>query len=103
VNRGEIWWVETPGSARRPHLILSRQSAIPLLTTVLAVPATRTVRGIPTEVFVDEGDGMPGPSALSFDNLLTIRKGYFVDRITRLGADRMAEVCRALNVATGCG
>ena len=39
-----------PGAGGRPHLVLSRQAAIPFLNAVLAVPATRTIRGIATEV-----------------------------------------------------
>lgn len=102
MNRGEVWWVESPRSGRRPHLILTRQTALPLLNQILAVPATRTIRGIPTEVALDEEDGMPTPCALSLDNLALVPTSYFVDRICRLRGDRMIQVCAALGVATGC-
>jgi len=59
VSRGEIWWVERPGSGRRPHLVLTRQEAIHVLNALLAAPTTRTVRGIPTEVRLGLEDGMP--------------------------------------------
>jgi mRNA-degrading endonuclease toxin of MazEF toxin-antitoxin module len=42
---------------------------------VLVAPATRTARGIPTEVRVGRADGMPAECVLSFDNLLTVPKG----------------------------
>jgi len=102
VNRGEVWWAETPNRERRPYLVLTRQAAIPVLHSVLAVPATKTLRGIPTEVVLDKEDGMPQRCCLSFDNLVTMPKSLFVERICRLGTDRMYEVCRALGVATGC-
>jgi len=102
VNRGEIWWVEDPDVGRRPHLVLTRQTAIPVLNAYVAVPATRTIRGIPTEVRLGKEDGMPEDCALSLDNVTAIPKGFFVDRITRLGPGRLAEVCSALAVATGC-
>lgn len=102
VNRGEVWWAKAPSEKRRPYLILSRQVAIGLLRTVIAVPATRTVRGIPTEVALDQDDGMPAPCALSFDNIITLPKSLLTDRICRLGPDRMAEACVALGTATGC-
>src|SRR3990172_6698960 len=73
VARGEIWWYEHPEAGRRPFLVLTRSEAVPVLTQILAVPATRTVRGIPTEVALDESDGMPGPCALSVDNVSLIR------------------------------
>ncbi len=102
VARGEVWWAEYPEAGRRPYLVLTRQAAIPLLHAVLAVPATRTIRGIPTEVVLDRDDGMPVECALSFDNLVTVPKEFFRERITRLSVARMTEACRALALASGC-
>ena len=97
-----MWWVEHPDAGRRPFLILTRQAAIPILSSVLGVPATRTIRQIPTEVVLDRADGMPDECALSLDNLTTVPKELFRDRITRLSVARMNEVCRALSVTSGC-
>ncbi|MGI8945122.1 MAG: type II toxin-antitoxin system PemK/MazF family toxin [Thermoleophilaceae bacterium] len=102
MNRGEIWWYEHPSAGRRPFLILTRDEAIPVLSQILAVPVTRTVRGIPTEVALDEGDGMPGPCVLTLDNVTPIRAALCVDRITRLRAERLQTVCEALAAATAC-
>lgn len=97
-----MWWVEHADAGRRPFLVLTRQAAIPVLNAVLAVPATRTIRGIPTEVVLDANDGMPEECALSLDNVAVVPKELFRERITRLPVDRMAEVCRALTLASGC-
>ena len=102
VNRGEVWWVEAPSEKRRPYLVVTRQGAIPVLNTLIAVPATRRVRGIPTEVALDEADGMPEPCALSFDNIATIPKAWMVECICRLGPERLHDVCRVLSIATAC-
>jgi mRNA interferase MazF len=102
-HRGEVWWVEVPAGGRRPALVLSREAAIPVLNRVLVVPATRTVRGIPTEVALGERDGMPASCALSLDNLTVVSRGALASRITTLGAERMTEVCTALGVAVACG
>lgn len=102
VNRGEIWWAEHPQAGRRPYLVLTRQAAIPVLDRVLAIPATRTIRDIPTEVLLDEDDGMPEPCALSFDNITTMPKALLTSRITRLSVDKLEETCRALGAATAC-
>ena len=88
---------------RRPYLVMTRQAAIEHLHVVIAVPATRTVRHIPTEVTLDVDDGMPQPCALSLDNLTAMPKAFLVERVCRLDISKMAEVCRALRVATGCG
>jgi mRNA interferase MazF len=102
VGRGEVWWYEDPEAGARPYLILTRDDAIPVLTQVLGVPATRVVRGIPTEVPLDEDDGMPEPCVLTLDNVATIRVSLCTERITTLGADRMHAVCEALHRATLC-
>jgi mRNA interferase MazF len=102
VTRGEVWWAEHPEAGRRPFLVLTREAAIPALRNVIAVPATRTIRGIPTEVALDVEDGMPQRCALSFDNVTTLPKALLTERICRLSVDRLAMVCRALRAATGC-
>lgn len=101
-HRGEIWWSEIEGAGRRPALVLTRDEVIPYLNVVLVAPATRTVRSVPTEVFLDEDDGMPAPCALSLDNVTPVRKSRFSARITVLSEDRMAAVCAALGAAVDC-
>lgn len=73
-----------------------------MLHAYIAVPATRAVREIPTEVRVGPEDGMPEDSVLSLDNVAVVPRGFFMERICGLSVDRMAEVCSALAVATGC-
>lgn len=102
VARGEVWWNEHPEQGRRPYLILTRDAAIPVLHQLVAIPATRTVRGIPTEVALDERDGMPAPCALAVDNITVIRSALCTSRITTLGPERLHQVCEALRVAVAC-
>lgn len=102
MNRGEVWWLEHPEAGRRPACILTRGAAIPVLNTVLVAPATRTVRGIPSEVPLSREDGMPDDCVLSFDNLVMVPKALLTERITALAPHRLDELCAALDVATGC-
>lgn len=102
MNRGEVWWVEHPDAGRRPACVLTRQAAIAVLTSVLVAPATRTVRGIPTEVRLGREDGMPDDCALSFDTLTTVPKALLTELITELPEARRNELCEALRAATGC-
>jgi mRNA interferase MazF len=102
VNRGDVWWLEHPEAGRRPACILTRAAAIPVLTSVTVVPATRTVRGIPTEILLTPDDGMPERCVLSFDNVATVPKALLVEQITRVPAERLDELCAALRIATGC-
>jgi mRNA interferase MazF len=80
----------------------TRQAAVPVLGAVLVAPATRTVRGIPTEVALTRADGMPDDCALSFDNLATVPKSLLTARITSVPDARVPELCDALRAATGC-
>jgi mRNA interferase MazF len=102
VNRGEVWWVEHPDAGRRPACVLTRQAAIPVLSSVLVAPATRTIRGIPTELKLTRADGMPDECALSFDNLTTVPKALLTTRITSVPDSRLSELCDALRAAAGC-
>lgn len=102
MTRGEVWWVEDPGAGRRPHLVLTRDAAIPVLHNVLAVPATTSIRGIATEVALGRVDGMPKECVLSFDNTTLLPKSFFIEPICALSPERMESVCLALAHATGC-
>jgi mRNA interferase MazF len=102
VTRGEVWWVERPDVGRRPYVVLTREAAVPVLNALIAAPATRTVRGIATEVELTREEGMPEDCVLSLDNTTLIPRVYFAERICRLRVERMRDVCDALALATGC-
>jgi mRNA interferase MazF len=102
VSRGEVWWLELPDEGRRPVCVLTRQEAIPVLRNVAVALVTRTIRDIPTEVRLDESDGMPAECVVSLDNLRTVPRALLSGPITRLSGVKMNEVCRALALASGC-
>ena len=102
VRRGDVWWGEMPDVGRRPFLVMTRMATIPVLHSVLAVPVSRTVRGIPTELALGPTDGMPVDCAATFDNLRVVPKSYLVERICSLNGSRMVEACRALTAAVDC-
>jgi mRNA interferase MazF len=58
----------------RPVLILTRELVRPHLATVTIAPITTTIRGLSTEVHVDETNGLDGTSVVSCDNVTTIPK-----------------------------
>ena len=97
-----MWWLEHPEAGRRPACVVTREAAIPVLDSVLVAPATRTVRGIPTEVALSREDGMPAHCALSLDNLATVPKALLTQPITALSDAKLDELCGALRAATGC-
>jgi mRNA interferase MazF len=83
-------------------LILSRQSVIPLIRTVMVAPITTTVHGVPSEVGVGIEEGLKGPSAVNLDHVQTVDQQTLRHYVGSLSARKMDEVCRALARATGC-
>lgn len=99
---GGVYMVEHPVWVRRPVLVLTRPAAIPVLKRVTIASISRHVRAIPTEVVLDEVDGMATRCAVSLDNLGEVEKALLIDHVTTLDDGRMGDVCHALNVAVGC-
>ncbi len=102
MTRGGIYYFEHPEWGRRPVLVLTRNAAIPVLKRVTIASISRIIRGIPTEVVLDKGDGMPTRCAVSLDNLGDAWKAMLTEHITTLELRQMRAVCRALNIAVGC-
>lgn len=103
MKRGEVWWHEPPDEKPRPVLVLTRDDVIRRTLDVVAMPASRTPHDWLTEVEIGPEDGMPTASFLVAENTLSAEKVFLLHRMTVLGEAKMAEVCRALDVASGCG
>jgi mRNA interferase MazF len=86
----------------RPVLVLTRDSAAGYLSTVTVAPITSTIRGVPSEVILDEHDGMKALCAVNLHNTVTISQQRLGRRVSQVGPKRMNEVCRALRFALGC-
>jgi mRNA interferase MazF len=46
-----------PPDKKRTGVVLTRESAIGYLSTVTVVPVTTTIRGVPSEVVLNEDEG----------------------------------------------
>jgi len=104
VLRGEIrWYTFALPDKRRPVLLLTRDSVLSSLNEVIVVPATRTIRGIETEVVLTEDDGMPTACALNFDHVSLARKDRLGPMLATLKHDRWGDVEQALLLACGFG
>ncbi|MCP4966666.1 MAG: type II toxin-antitoxin system PemK/MazF family toxin [bacterium] len=99
-RQGDIWWAEAQDK-RRPVLVVTRSEAVPVLNWILVAPITRSIRGIPTEIPLDQESGVEVPCAASFDNLQPIRKTFLTDRIGTLPFPRQG-ICRTLAAMADC-
>lgn len=101
LQRGDVCWWEGAGG-RRPAVVLTRNSAIPLLSRVVVAPASRTIRGVPSEIRLSVADGMKSDCVLSLDNVRVVPKRALKGRITSLSPERLDELCEALRFSLGC-
>jgi len=97
VRRGEVWWAElAPPVGRRPVVLLSRDVAYRVRTSVTVAIVTRVARNIPVEVPLGPEDGMPRQCVVNLDDIRTIPKARLAQRITTLSPEKMAAVARAV-------
>ncbi len=102
VRRGEIrWYTFAAPDKRRPVLLLTRDSVIDSMNELIVVPATRTIRGIGTELVLTMDDGMPTACALNFDHVALARRDRIGPAITTLDSARWPEAERVLLIACG--
>lgn len=87
---------------RHPVCVLTRNEAIIRLDNVVVATISSHIWGIPSEVTLGPEDGMPRDCAISLDNLRTVPKALLVQPITKLGPQKMDEVCRAIDYSAGC-
>lgn len=102
MERGEIRWYEFSAlDKRRPVVVLTRNSAIRFLNTVTIAPITSTVREIPTEVALDQKDGLKARCVVNLDHIQTVSKMKIGSYLTRLNEKRLEEIREAALFALG--
>jgi mRNA interferase MazF len=101
--QGDIYWVSLKKpDKRRPVLILTRNSAIPELNSMVVASITTTVRkDLDSQVLLGVEDGMPQDCSISLDNIHTLPRANFGSYITHLPRERMVEVFESIKFAFG--
>jgi len=87
---------------KRPVVVLTRDSALAYLSSVTVAPITSAIRGVPSEVVLNEEDGMKAPCAVNLHNAVTVGQDRLGKRVAQLGSLRMSEICSALRFSLGC-
>jgi mRNA interferase MazF len=103
IARGDVRLYRfAPPDKKRPVVGLTRDSAIAYLSTVTVAPITSTIRGAPSEVVLQEEDGMKAPCAVNLHHAVTVSQDRLGTRVARLSSPRMDEICAALRFSLGC-
>jgi mRNA interferase MazF len=100
VRRGDIRLYRFPAPDKeRPVVVLTRSSALRYLTYVTIAPITSTIRDIPTEVVLDEEDGMKKRCAVNLDHVITVPRSRLGRRVTALQARQLTAIAHAIAFA----
>jgi len=83
-------------------VILTDDAAIAYLSNVTVAPIGSTIRGVPSEVVLDEDDGMKAPCAVNLRNTASVPQDRIGKCVARLSPLRMREICAALSFSLGC-
>ena len=88
-----------PPVGRRPAVLLTRDVILPRLRNVTVAPITSMVKGIPTEVPVDEDAGLDHLCVVSCDNVTTVPKDACVRLRGDVGPVVAAQISEAVILA----
>lgn len=103
IARGDVRLYRfAPPDKERPVVVLTRDSAIAYLSSVIIAPVTSTIRGVPSEVVLGDEDGMKTSCAINLHNAVTVSKDRLGRRVAQLHSRRMNEICAALRFSLGC-
>lgn len=103
ITRGDVRLCEFASpDKKRPVVVLTRDSALRYLASATVAPITSAIHGTPSEVVLNQDDGLKGPCAVNLHNAITVRQNRLGKRVAQLGALRMAEICDALQFSLGC-
>ena len=73
-----------------------------MLQTATVVPITTTLHGSPTEVELGIEDGLKTVSCANLANIQTVTKRHLTRYVGTARPEKLAQMCRALAIASGC-
>ena len=65
------------------------------------IPVTTVIRGIQSEIFLSEGDGMPRDCVANVDGIAQVPKHLLFGFITHLSDEHMDQILPAIKFAFG--
>jgi mRNA interferase MazF len=100
MKRSEIWWARLPSPiGRRPVVLVSRDLAYVVRTSVTVAEVTTRIRNLDTEVPLGSREGLATRCVANADNLHTIPKAMLESKIGTLSPEKERTLDRALKLS----
>jgi mRNA interferase MazF len=99
LARGAVIDIDVPDLGRRPAVVVTRNTLIPLLTTVTVARVTSTIRGLRTEVDIGAAHGLHRDSVVNCTDVFTVPKGAVGRTRGSLRPVELRQLDRALRIA----
>jgi mRNA-degrading endonuclease toxin of MazEF toxin-antitoxin module len=100
IVRGEVWDADL-GPIVRPVVVVTRETAIPVLGRLVCVAITSTLHHHPAEVELSAVHGITEPSVANCDWLITVGKDRLLRRRGTLDSITLRRLNAALVLALG--
>lgn len=94
--------MELPTEKPRPAVVVSRDSAIPVLNNIVVAPVTTTLRSIPTCMPVGPSEGLDQDSVALFDELRSVPRYALSHKIGELSDMGREQMCETLLSMADC-
>ena len=101
IQRGDIWDADIPGVGVHPVVVVTRDTAIPVLSSLVCVLVTSTYHHHVAEVSLGREQGLAHDCAANCDNLFTLPVNVLSRLRGRLAPIKLAELDAALTIALG--
>jgi mRNA interferase MazF len=97
--RGAVVDIDFPDIGRRPAVVVTRNTLLPLLTSVIVARVTSMIRGLRTEVAVGIPHGLDQDSVVNCTDVFTVPKGTITKVRGTLGPVELRQLDLALRIA----
>ncbi len=98
-KRGDVFLADLGRQGKRPVVLLTRNTAIPVLKSVTVAPVTTKIRGHVAELLIGKDEGLKRDSAVNCDNILTVEKDRLGKQYGRLDSVALRELSNRVKIA----
>lgn len=99
IHRGDLFLADLGRHGERPVVVLTRDTAIPVLKWVTVAPVTSKIRGHVAELLIGKNEGLKKNSAVNCDSILTIEKSRLGKQFGQLDSLVMRELSKRIKIA----